>query len=40
MDGGLDLKRMLNLDAGERDLLGTAIPSKNNYDIGAIELDY
>jgi hypothetical protein len=31
---------MLNLDAGERDLLGTPIPSKNICDIGAIELDY
>jgi hypothetical protein len=39
VDGGLDLKVLLNLDAGERDLLGTTIPSKNNYDIGAIEFD-
>lgn len=40
VDGGLDLKLMLNLDAGEKDLLGTPFPSKNIYDIGAIELDY
>jgi len=40
VDRGLDLKVLLNLDAGERDLLGTLISSKNIYDIGAIELDY
>ena len=40
VDAGLDLKLMLNLDAGERDLLGTSVPSKKIYDIGAIELDY
>jgi hypothetical protein len=30
---------LLNFDVEERDLLGTDIPSKNNYDIGAVELD-
>jgi hypothetical protein len=39
VDRGLDLKTLLNFDVGERDLLGTDIPSKNNYDIGAVELD-
>ena len=39
VERGLNLKTLLNLDVGERDLLGTAIPSKNNYDIGAIELN-
>lgn len=37
VDGGLDLKTLLNLDVGEKDLLGNRIPSKNIYDIGAIE---
>ncbi|MEA3462166.1 MAG: right-handed parallel beta-helix repeat-containing protein, partial [Bacteroidota bacterium] len=40
VDRGLDLRQMFNLDVGEKDLAGTAIPLKNNYDIGAIELDY
>ncbi len=40
VDRGLDLNTLLNIDAVERDLLGTPIPSKNNYDIGAVELDY
>jgi len=40
VDRGLNLKDLLNLDTGERDLPGTSIPSKNSYDIGAIELDY
>ena len=39
VDQGLNLKTLLNLNVGEKDLLGTSIPSKNNYDIGAIELD-
>ena len=39
IDMGLDLKTMLNLDVGEKDLLGTDIPINNNYDIGAIEFD-
>jgi hypothetical protein len=40
VDRGLNLKTLLNLDVGERDLLGTPVPSKNNYDIGAIELEF
>ena len=39
VDGGLDLKTLLNIEVGERDLLGTILPFGNNYDIGAIELD-
>ena len=39
VDRGLNLKTLLNLDVGEKDLVGTILPSKNNYDIGAIELD-
>jgi hypothetical protein len=39
VDMGLDLKTMLNLDVGEKDLLGNVIPINNNYDIGAIEFD-
>jgi hypothetical protein len=39
VDRGLNLNTLLNLNVGERDLLGTSIPSKNIYDIGAIELD-
>jgi len=39
LDRGLNLKTLLKLNVGEKDLLGTSIPSKNNYDIGAIELD-
>lgn len=40
VDRGLNLKILLNLDMEEKDLIGTAVPLKNNYDIGAIELDY
>jgi len=40
VDRGLNLNTLLNIDEVERDLLGTPIPSKNNYDIGAVELDY
>jgi len=39
IDKGLDLTQMLKIDVGKRDLLGTEIPSGNNYDIGAIELN-
>ncbi|MCK4989425.1 MAG: hypothetical protein KAS29_03025, partial [Bacteroidales bacterium] len=39
VERGLNLKTLSNIDVGERELLGTDIPSKNNYDIGAIELD-
>ena len=39
VDKGLDLKKLLNVDMGERDLLGTAIPVGDFYDIGAIELE-
>lgn len=39
VDKGLDLTSLLNLDVGERDLPGTALPKGNNYDIGAMELD-
>jgi hypothetical protein len=35
----LNLKELFNLNVGERDLVGKTIPIKNNYDIGAIELD-
>jgi hypothetical protein len=38
VDRGLDLKALLNIDVGDRDLLGGSLPLKNNYDIGAIEL--
>jgi hypothetical protein len=39
VDHGLDLGEMLNMEVGERDLTGIRIPSGENYDIGAIELD-
>ena len=39
VDRGLNLKELFNLNVGERDLVGKSIPIKNNYDIGAIELD-
>jgi len=39
VDKGINLKALLNLNVGDRDLMGTSIPSKNNYDIGAVELD-
>ena len=40
VDRGLNLKTLFNLNVGERDLLGTSIPLNNNYEIGALELDY
>lgn len=40
VDRGLSLKVLLNLETGERDLPGHSIPSKNSYDIGAIEFVY
>ena len=39
VDGGLDLKELLKMNVGDRDLLGSPIPLKNIYDIGAIELN-
>lgn len=39
IDRGLDLNSLFGLDVGDRDLLGKRIPSKNNYDIGAIEFE-
>jgi hypothetical protein len=39
VDKGLDLEKLLNLDPGGRDLLGTSIPKGDFYDIGAIELE-
>ena len=39
VDGGLDLKDLLKMNVGDRDLLGSPIPLKNIYDIGAIELN-
>jgi hypothetical protein len=39
IDKGLDLNSLFDLDVGDRDLLGSPIPSGNNYDIGAIELE-
>ena len=38
VDGGLNLKELFSIDPGGQDMLGTALPSGNNYDIGAIEL--
>jgi hypothetical protein len=39
VDRGLDLRTLLNLHTGEKDLIGTPVPKQNSYDIGAIELD-
>ena len=40
VDRGLNLKVLLDLKVGDRDLMGTHIPKGNNYDIGALELDF
>ena len=37
IDAGLDLEELFNLDPGRKDILGTAIPSGQSYDIGAVE---
>jgi len=37
IDQGLDLKALLDLDPGNRDLKGTMIPQGQLYDIGALE---
>jgi hypothetical protein len=39
VDKGIDLEKMLNVDPGGLDLLGTSLPKGNFYDIGAIELE-
>ena len=36
IDAGLDLKNEFNLDPGNKDLLGTIIPSGNNFYIGLL----
>jgi len=40
VDGGMDLVKLLHIDPVKKDLLGTSLPSGNNYDIGAIEFEY
>jgi hypothetical protein len=40
VDAGLDLKALFQIDPGVQDLPGNTLPSGNNYDIGAIELDF
>ena len=40
VDRGLNLMTLLHLDPVEKDLAGTSLPSGNNYDIGAIEVDH
>jgi len=40
VDRGLNLITLLHLDPVKKDMSGTSVPSGNNYDIGAIELDY
>ena len=37
IDRGLDLKALMGLDPGNRDLSGTLIPQGPQYDIGALE---
>jgi hypothetical protein len=37
IDAGLDLKQKFNLYPGKTDILGTAIPSGQAFDIGAVE---
>jgi hypothetical protein len=37
IDQGLNLKALLGLDPGSRDLTGTQVPQGELYDIGAIE---
>ena len=37
IDKGLNLKSMLGLDPGARDLPGTTVPQGEQYDIGALE---
>ena len=40
VDRGLNLMTLLHIDPVKKDLLGTFLPSGNNYDIGAIEFEY
>ncbi len=40
VDGGLNLKDLFQIEPGGQDLLGTSLPSGNNYDIGAIEFKH
>ena len=37
IDKGLDLKALFDLDPGEKDILGTPVPSGHAFDIGAVE---
>ena len=37
INGGIDLKKLFNMDPGTRDLPGTPIPVNEKFDIGAIE---
>jgi hypothetical protein len=37
IDQGLDLKALMGMDPGDRDLCGTMIPQRQLYDIGALE---
>jgi hypothetical protein len=37
INNGLNLKEIMGLDPGSRDLPGTSVPQGQQYDIGAVE---